>query len=134
MMIAAFLMMFSHLEEYLAVTFRILVKGMPVSKKTGLGRFKEDFAHRCSINLADGPRWSFLQDCSEIRSTLLHAAGNITLVRNSQKIAPVIRRNPKYVAVDRNRLILHEQMLVDFSDAIPDFLTWLTDEAGDNVT
>ncbi|MBW2098679.1 MAG: hypothetical protein JRG77_07735 [Deltaproteobacteria bacterium] len=128
MIINAFLLIYSHLEECLAVTFRLFIKGSPVSKKTGLERFKEDFRDRCSVNLTNGPRWAFLQDCSQIRSTLLHTAGNITLFRNRRKIDPVIKRNPKHVAVCNNRLVLHEQMLVDFSNAIPDFLNWLTDE------
>jgi hypothetical protein len=128
MIINAFLVMYSHLEECLAVTFRILIKGAPVSKKTGLTRFREDFRDRCSVNLTDGPCWAFLQDCSQIRNTLLHAAGNVTLVRDSRKIDPVIKRNPKYVAIGNNRLVLHEQILVDFCNAIPDFLDWLTDE------
>ena len=127
MIINAFLVMYSHLEEGLAVTFRILVKGEPASKKIGLKRFKEDFWDRCSINLTEGPHWAYLQDCSQIRNTLLHAAGNIVLVRDRKKIDPVIERNPKYITVRNNRLVLHEQMLVDFSNAIPDFLDWLTD-------
>ena len=126
MIINTFLVMYSHLEECLAVTSRILVKGAPASTKFGLERFKEDFRTRCSVNLAEGPRWQFMQDCSQLRNTLLHAAGNITLVRDKRKIEPVIGRNPQYVAVGNNRLVLHEQILVDFSNAIPDFLDWLT--------
>ena len=131
MIINAFLVMYSHLEECLAVTSRILVKGMPTSNRIGLERFKEDFRTRCSVSLADGPRWAFLQDCSQIRNILLHAAGNITLVRDRRKVDPVIERNPQHVAVCNSRLILHEQMLVDFSNAIPDFLDWLTDQVGE---
>jgi hypothetical protein len=127
MIINAFLIMYSHFEECLAVTLRVLVKGHSVSKKPGLDRFKGEYRERCAINLADGPSWAFLQDCSEIRNTLLHAAGNITLVRDRRILDPVIKRNAQYVDVENKRLVLYEQILVDFSNVIIGFSNWLTD-------
>jgi hypothetical protein len=128
MIINTFLLMYSHLEECLAVAFRILVEDGPAtSRRTGLERFMENFRERCSVRLAEGPKWAYLQDCSRIRSTLLHAAGNITLVRDRQRIDSVIKRNPEYVAVDNDRLIVREKMLVDFYAIVPDFLDWLAD-------
>ena len=134
MIINAFLLMYSHLEECLAVTLSIFVKGPPVSMKTGLDRFKEEFQKRCSVTLTEGPRWAFLQDCSQLRNTLLHAAGNITLVRDKGRLDPVIKRNSKYVDVANKRLVLHEQILSEFSDTIPVFLDWLTNEIENGTT
>jgi hypothetical protein len=127
MIINAFLMMYSHFEECLAVTLRILVKAPFVSNKTGLEGFKEKFHEGCGIKLAEGPRWVFIQDCSQIRHALLHASGNISLVRNRAKLDTIIKRNRQYVHLGNMRLVLHEQILVDLSNVIPDFLDWLTD-------
>jgi len=129
MIINAFLMMYSHFEECLTVTLRILVKSSSVKgNKTGLEGFKEKFRERCALRLTDGPRWAFLQDCSKIRNALLHAAGNISLLPEGKKLEleSVINSN-HHVDVANKRLVLHEQILEYFRNVIADFVDWLTD-------
>ncbi|MGK7344233.1 MAG: hypothetical protein ACNS63_00285 [Candidatus Nitrospinota bacterium M3_3B_026] len=125
-----FLMMYSHLEEHLALMRNMYVKQDSQSKKSGLDRFKNDF--KDSVNLGDGPHWQFFKDCEKIRHALLHAGGNITLMQNN-KLAGIIKKygNKYFDCVEKKparRLILKEKLLDDFSSASEKFIEWLLEE------
>lgn len=128
MIINCFLMMHAHLEECFAVTFQLFPSGTAGTEGTGLNRFKSAFLSKYSIQITQGPRWPFLQDCAQIRDVLLHAAGNITLVKDRDKIDPVVKRNPTLVTLSKHRIFLRPEILKEYSSAISDFVDWLTEE------
>jgi hypothetical protein len=123
--INTFLMMYSHLEECLALNLRAPVTTLRTL--TGLDGFKREFKSRYSINLAQAPHWAFLKDCSQLRNTLLHVAGNMTLA-DGRKLNPVMKRNRRYVHLKNRRLVLREELLRKLGVVIPAFVDWLDDK------
>ncbi|MBU4198991.1 MAG: hypothetical protein KKG09_03320 [Verrucomicrobia bacterium] len=128
MIVNCFLTMYSHFEECLGVTCHLCSKTMPQNKRSGLIRFKEHFEREHSVNVSQGLQWTFLRDCEKARDVLLHAAGNITLARNRQKVEDLPKRNPTLFGIDNSRIFPKEDLLVRFSHAIPEFIDWLTDQ------
>lgn len=126
MIINCFLMMYAHLEECLAVTFRLFTKEESETKGSGLDRFKKPFQTKYSIRISEAPQWLFLQDCSLLRHVLLHAAGNITLARDKKKIESIIKKNSHLVRISSSRIVLQEQLLNEFSSALVDFFGWVS--------
>lgn len=123
-----FLTMYSHFEECLGVTCRLCSKTMPKNKWSGLSRFNKHFETEHLVKFSQGPQWAFLCDCEKARDLLLHAAGNITLARNRQVIEDLPKRNPALFGIDNSRIVLKENFLIRFSQAILEFVDWLTDQ------
>jgi hypothetical protein len=129
MIINTFLMMYSHLEEFLGVTCKLLSKKMPENKRSGLDRFKEHFEAKHSLKLSDSPHWSFLRDCAKVRDLILHAAGNVTLARGGrQQYDKIVKQNKNHFTIANSRLVPKEVLLTKFSKAVREFTEWLTDQ------
>ncbi|MBI5101483.1 MAG: hypothetical protein HZB33_06585 [Nitrospirae bacterium] len=125
MIINCYLMMYAHFEECLAVAFRLFPKGEYVTNGAGLNRFNEAFLNKYSIRITEAPSWPFLNDCSQLRNVLLHAAGNITLVRDKKKIDTIISRHSNLVRLSSSRINLEGQILNEFSKALSEFVEWV---------
>jgi hypothetical protein len=127
MVLNAFLMMYSHLEECLSLRLKSPSTNLRVSMISGLEGFKDGFKDRYSVSLAQAPQWLFLNDCSQFRHALLHAAGNINLA-NGRKLNPAMKRNPCLIQIKNKRLVLREQLLPKFAEAIPAFVEWVAEK------
>ena len=128
MIINSFLTMYSHFEECLSVTCQLFSGKTPENSGSGLGRFRKHFESVHDVKLSGGPSWSFVCDCAKARNVLLHAGGNVTLARDRKNVEDLIKRNQDYFAQENSRIVPKEQLLVKFSEAIPDFTEWLTDQ------
>jgi hypothetical protein len=116
--INTFLMMVSHLEEWL---LHIWKRHTPTSElfegKGSIGRFKP-VLKEIGVDLSRSGSWMFIKGCQDIRSCLLHANGRVSLNRNPDKIHKFVVQYSDKIKIESDRLVLSEEFLTCFQDAV----------------
>lgn len=116
--INTFLMMVSHLEEWL---FHVWKRHAPTTglleAKGSIGRFKP-VLKEIGMDLSRSGSWMFVKGCQDIRSCLLHANGRINLNRNPEKIHNFVAQHGDKIRIESDRLVLEERFLTCFQDAV----------------
>jgi hypothetical protein len=125
LILTAFLMFHSYLEEALALISPNSTPGSGVNRKTGIEKAKTVFSEVLNINIAEFPRWQNLRDFSKLRHLLLHANGNKHLVKDSSDLLPILKRQKQFVFIFKGRIRLKPAILVYFEELLDDFLKWL---------
>jgi hypothetical protein len=116
--INTFLMMVSHLEEWLVHVWKRHTPTTELLKAKGaIGRFKP-VLQKIGVDLSRSGSWMFLKGCQEIRSCLLHANGRISLNRNPETIRNFVAQYGDMVRVESDRLVLEDRFLTCFQDAV----------------
>jgi len=80
-----FLMLFSLVEELLALAFEVRTGEDIESDDQGIARFKRPYRVK-GVDVTSIRRWEFLTKCQTMRNALLHANGNIALSSNAKEI------------------------------------------------
>jgi hypothetical protein len=125
LILTAFLMFHSYLEEALALISPISTPSSGNDRKTGIVKAKIVFAETLSINIAEFPKWQDLRDFSKLRHLLLHANGNKYLIKDSSALLPILKRQKKFVFIFKGRIRLKPAILLYFEELLDDFLKWL---------
>ena len=116
--INTFLMMVSHLEEWL---YHIWKRHTPTTEllkaKGSIGRFKP-VLQEIGVDLSSSRSWMFVKGCQDIRSCLLHANGRVSLNRNPEKIHNFISQHNDKIKIESDRLVLSGEFLNCFQDAV----------------
>jgi len=112
-----FLMMVSHLEEWL---WHIWKRHTPrtglLESKGSIGRFKP-VLKAVGVDLSQSGSWMFIKGCQDIRSCLLHANGRLSLNRNPDKIHKFVDQYGDIIRIESDRLVLDGTFLTCFQDA-----------------
>ncbi len=112
-----FLMMVSHLEEWL---WHIWKRHAPrtglLESKGSIGRFKP-VLKAAGVDLSHSDSWRFIKGCQDIRSCLLHANGRLSLNRNPDKIHRFVDQYGDIIKIESDRLVLDGKFLTCFQDA-----------------
>lgn len=125
LIITAFLMLHSYLEETLLLLTPEPGAKTKASRKTGLERSKEIFLEDQGLNLSDFPQWQLLKDFAKIRHLILHANANVRLVKDAAGVEPLLKRQRQYVYHSFGRLRLREAILTQFKEVLFDFVRWI---------
>ena len=116
--INTFLMMVSHLEEWL---YHLWKRHAPTTDlleaKGSIGRFKP-VLKEIGVDLSRSESWMFVRGCQDIRSCLLHANGRLSLNRNPERIRNFVAQYSDMIRVESDRLVLEERFLTCFQDAV----------------
>ena len=116
--INTFLMMVSHLEEWL---YHIWKRWAPDTElfeaKGSIGRFKP-VLREIGVDLSRSGSWMFLKGCQDIRSCLLHANGRVSLHRNPQKIRKFVDQYNDSICIESDQLVLKPEFLSCFRGAV----------------
>ena len=116
--INTFLMMVSHLEEWL---YHIWKRHAPntelLEAKGSIGRFKP-VLQEIGVDLSGSRPWMIVKGCQDIRSCLLHANGRVSLNRNPKKVRNFIAQHSDKIKIESDRLVLHGEFLNCFQDAV----------------
>lgn len=116
--INTFLMMVSHLEEWL---YHIWKRHTPATDlleaKGSIGRFKP-VLKEIGVDLSRSESWMFVKGCQDIRSCLLHANGRVSLNRNPERIRNFVAQHGDKISIECDRLVLEGRFLRCFQDAV----------------
>jgi hypothetical protein len=117
-----FLMMVSHLEEWLLHTWKHHAPATELFESKGsIGRFKP-VLKAIGVDLSRSGSWMFVKGCQDIRSCLLHANGRVSLNRNPERIQNFVARYGDMIRIDADRLVLEEKFLSCFQDAVEELI------------
>jgi len=113
-----FLMMISHLEEWLLHTWRHRAPTTGLLEAKGsIGRFKP-VLKAIGVDLSRSGPWMFLKGCQDVRSCLLHANGRVSLNRNPARIRNFAAQYGDLVRIESDRLVLQERFLTRLREAL----------------
>jgi len=113
--IATFLIMFSHLEEWLFNVKSILAPSVDLDLKKGsIGRFKSVLQVGLGIDLSTSIEWDNILKVESIRNCLLHANGRVDYSKKRIEIQNIVSQSKGFLSIKRNRLILSGEYLLEF--------------------
>lgn len=113
-----FLMMVSHLEEWLLHGWKQLAPETELLEAKGsIGRFKPVLKH-IGVDLSRSGPWMFLKGCQDVRSCLLHANGRVSLNRNPERIRNFVAQHDDIIRIVNDRLILDGAFLKRVRNAV----------------
>ena len=116
--INTFLMMVSHLEEWLFHTWKRLAPTTELLEAKGsIGRFKP-VLNEIGVDLSRSGSWMFVKGCQDIRSCLLHANGRVSLNRKPERISNFVAQHNDLIKIESDRLVLTEGFLNYFQEAV----------------
>lgn len=117
--INTFLMLYSHLEEWLTHLYR---KQFPESKpqKNSLQRFQPIVSEKLKVTPVDLKNWHFLLNCGDLRNCLLHANGRVDLLKKQkdQEKLKLFCLEEKELLISRNYVKLANGFLKKFQNSI----------------
>jgi hypothetical protein len=118
LMVNTFLMMVSHLEEWL---FHVWKGNAPETElfenKGSIGRFKP-VLQAIGVDLSHSKLWAFVKGCQDIRSCLLHANGRVSLNRKPERIHNFVAQHSELLKIESDRLVLTGAFLQSFQKAV----------------
>ena len=116
--INTFLMMVSHLEEWLFHTWKRLAPTTELLEAKGsIGRFKP-VLNEIGVDLSRSGSWMFVKGCQDIRSCLLHANGRVSLNRKPERIHNFVAQHNDKIKIESDRLVLTGGFLSYFQESV----------------
>ena len=116
--INTFLMMVSHLEEWLFHTWKQHAPTTELLEAKGsIGRFKP-VLKEIGMDLSRSRPWMFVKGCQNIRSCLLHANGRVSLNRNPDRIRNFVAQHDDEIKIEDDQLVLTGEFLKYFQEAV----------------
>lgn len=114
-----FLLLYSHLEEFIHHIWKSYCPDIDVSNKNGsISRFKPIFLRLFNDDLSNSRLWEFITDCEKLRDCILHANGRIDLFNKRPKIELIIKKYPKFIIVENKRVVIEYEFVSLFYNKI----------------
>ncbi len=113
-----FLMMYSHLEEFLYHVWKIFGQEQIVSNYGNLKRFKEIIRNVIGLDLSQDREWEFICDCEKVRNCLLHANGRVSISKDKNDIERIIKKSCGHLSKKKDRVELSGEYLDKISNTI----------------
>ena len=111
-----FVMLYSHLEEFIARETRTMT-GRDPGHRT-LEQFKANLREHFQIQIKDHCDWDFIIDCSKARHILLHRRGNTSLAKDPGSISQLCQRNANCFEIISCRMVVTDNCNARFSREI----------------
>jgi hypothetical protein len=111
-----FLLLYSHLEEWLYLIWKIYSKSIKLDQKSrgSISRFKPVLQHALGLDMSQDERWHFLLQAEKIRNCLLHANSRIDLSRDSQELRSLLSKSNGDLFEKNARLYLNRAYVEKF--------------------
>lgn len=116
--INTFLMMYSHLEEFLYHAWKIFGKEQAVGSSGSLQRFKEIIKNVPNIDFSRDREWELLCHYEKIRDCLLHANGRVSISKDKHDLERIINKSRGNLSKKNDRIELSGNFLESFSNTI----------------
>ena len=119
LMVNTFLMLYSHLEEWLYLIWRKFGKNIELKGKRGsISKYKPFFQVVFKMDLSKDKDWNILKDAQKIRNCLLHANGRIDMVKNKAEMSDIIKRYKSQLFIKTKRLCIKQELVEIFFGSI----------------
>jgi hypothetical protein len=122
LLVNTFLMMYSFLEEFMYIVWKKFSKGVHVSNKGSIKRFKDVFKKSLGMDLEKDSDWQFIVRCEKIRNCLLHANGRIDLSTEQSEVRKIISSSNGLLDSDLQRIILKRDFIVKVNYVLNSFI------------
>jgi hypothetical protein len=122
LLVNTFLMMYSFLEEFMYIVWKKFSKGVHVSNKGSIKRFKDVFKKSLEMDLEKDSDWQFIVRCEKIRNCLLHANGRIDLSTEQSEVRKIISSSNGLLDSDLQRIILKRDFIVKVNYVLNSFI------------
>ena len=110
--INTFLMMYSHLEEFLYHVWKSFGKEQDVNKNSGsLKRFKPIIENVMKLHLNQDHEWELLCDYEKIRNCILHANGRVSISKDKNELERIINRSSDHLSIKNDRIGLSGEFI-----------------------
>jgi hypothetical protein len=110
--INTFLLMYSHLEEFLYHTWKIFNKEQEICGSGSLKRFKSIIENVLKLDLNHDLEWELLCDYEKIRDCLLHANARVSISKNKNDLERIINKSFSHLSVKNDQIKLSGEFLV----------------------
>ena len=112
-----FLMLFSHLEEWLENLRGSFTPGVSKAQRgSSIGRFSP-VLKAAGINLGNSNEWSFLTSCAYVRDCMLHANGRLSMSRDKDKLEGYIGGISSGILLENDRIKIQGELVQRLSKA-----------------
>ncbi len=117
-----FLMMYSHLEEFLYYVKKIYGQEQVFSNSGSLKRFKEIIRNVIGLDLSQDRGWEFICDYEKVRDCLLHANGRVSISKDKRDLEIIIEKSCGQLSIKHDRIGLSGKYLNKISNTIESFI------------
>lgn len=117
-----FLMMYSHLEEFLYHVWKSFDRKQVVSISGSLKRFKEIIENVIGLDLSKDREWEFICDCEKVRDCLLHANGRVSISKDKNDLERIINKSCNQLNIKLDRIELSGKYLNKISNTIENLI------------
>ncbi len=115
------LMMYSYLEEWLYIHWKIYASNINLVEGEGsLGRFK-NVVQQLGVDLSS-KLWQELKNTEEVRNCLLHANARISFLKDSKKISMIIEKKKSGLEIVQGRIQISGEYLECFNKNISELM------------
>ncbi|MBU2038126.1 MAG: hypothetical protein KKH95_03205 [Gammaproteobacteria bacterium] len=120
---ATYLMMFSHLEEWLLNIQKSTNRKVDLNIAKGcISRFKPVLRDGLGIDLSSCNSWNWIVNTENIRNCLLHANGRINHTKDPNKVKNLVKASKKALAIKNNRICISGEYISQFRANILDLV------------
>jgi hypothetical protein len=116
--INTFLMMYSHLEEFLYHVWKSFGKEQAVSGSGSLKRFKKIIRNVLGLDLNQDREWELLCDYEKVRDCILHANGRVSISKDKNDLERMINKSCGLLSKKKDRIELSGKYLGSVSNTI----------------
>jgi hypothetical protein len=119
-----FLMLYSHLEEWLYHIWKTYGRTVDLNgkKRGSVSRFSPVLQHVLNIDLSSDRNWQFVVEAEKIRNCLLHANGRIDLSTNSEDLRQIVVRRKNLLSESNSRVNLTQAYIERFFECVQNII------------
>jgi len=115
-----FLLLYSHLEEWLIHIGKRYFNSIALNKKSrgSISRFKPVLQHALRLDVSQDEKWRFLLEAEMVRNCLLHANARVDLARNSQELRRLLSKSNGELLEKNSRLYVEQAYVQRFFECV----------------
>jgi hypothetical protein len=120
LMSTTFLLLYSHLEEWLIQIWKTYANSIELNKKSrgSISKFKPVLLHALRLDVSQDEKWQFLLQAEKVRNCLLHANARIDLSRDSLELRSLMSKSNGELSEKNSRLCVHQAYVKRFFDCV----------------
>jgi hypothetical protein len=115
-----FLLLYSHLEEWLFHIWKTYADSIELNKKSqgSISRFKPVVQYALRVDVLQDEKWQFLLQAEKIRNCLLHANARVDLSRDSRELRRLLDKSHGDLSEKNSRLYVHQTYVEKFFECV----------------
>ena len=115
-----FLVLYSHLEEWLYLIWKSYGKNVALNSKArgSISRFKPVLQDIVKLDLSRDTKWRFISDAEKVRNCLLHANGRTDLSKDAKELETLVAKSKGQLRHANSRVSVDQQYIERFFECI----------------